>query len=127
MEKHKSLVEPQLLETFSLLDKKSVVQLGTLFANDVFVATAPRLADWLTEELSNEILRRENGIEGSPTSLNLDDWPDAEIGQALAGCLLLRRACILPMQEEFTALLTDVVSVNAIKRLITEAGVPEWN
>lgn len=127
MQKPKLMTEPELLETFCLLDKDSILMLEKLFTTEVFQATAPRLADWMMEEFANEIERRLNGIEGSPSSLDLGIWHDAEIGQALAGCLLLRRACTLPMQEEFTELLTDVVSVNAIKRLITEAGVPEWN
>ena len=129
MGKLKLMTESELLATFCLclLDKGSICVLGRLTTNDEFQQTAPRLADWLTGEFTNEIERRENGIEGSPAPLDLDDWSDAQIGEALAGCLLLRRAVILPMQDEFVSLLKDVVSTHAIVRLKFEAEAAQWS
>ena len=128
MGKLNNLIEKELFGTFCLLDEDSIVLLGTLFSNDVLQATAPRLTDWLVKEMTNEILRRQNDVKGSPSPLDLETWPDIEIGLALAGCLMLRRACTHQMQEEFTDLLTDVVSIHAIKRLVPdEFGLPEWN
>ena len=121
MGKLKAIMEPQLFETISLLDKDSVFLLGNLFLNNVFLVTAPRLAERLAEVFKIELLRRENHFKRSPKSLALDDWPDSEIGDALDGCLLLRRACILPMQEEFTDLLTALVSAHAVFRLKLKA------
>lgn len=112
-----SPVENELLSAVSRLDPHSMKVVFELVEVPAFGQTAPRLRDWCLDAL---VARAKSIDDEEPCSVELPDvngWPDSDVAESLAGCLLLRRAVVLPMQHEFTILLNDWFALHAITRL----------
>jgi len=116
----------EVYNSFSQLDEPSFRVLVNNIAEPSFGAYAPMLRDWLDTELAREWQRREAGKTGRPAPLPIDGWSDQEVGLALSGCLMMHRAIVLPMQQEFTDHLLEAIGIRAAERLVRrslEAGM----
>lgn len=110
--------EIQVAESFPRLDADACVALTQLVYGPILPSFSPKLATYIAGELEAEIVRREQGVDGTGRMLKLDDWTDAEIAGGIQAVMLFLGVVTLPITDEFARHLNAAFCAQAAVRLL---------
>ena len=114
-----SEVETHLLQALQRLDTESGLELAKCLSEPRLGQQCPRLYKWSVDAWLDEGRRRAGDAEAPPEPIPpaFDSWSDDEVAQSLVFAMILHRATVTPLMDEFATTLQEAVTAEAYCRL----------